>query len=578
MAPTLPGLQEYYTAASNVYADNAIGSQSGTAPPPSTGLTLLLDSRDRSLAANTNWLSDGFFAQAFEDASGNIIIAFEGSILNPQDLSPYAVGSRAADVDIAFGQLPQALLDANTFALEVKQYLAQHNLGSNPIYLTGHSLGGAEAENVAFILDPSGNMGGATFGAPGDPTLQAPVQAPNFINYVDYGDPVGNFGIHFGTVLHVGISSNNGVPTLPINTADHPISHYAADLGLQAAPTVSSISAMTDNHATDVSAEHLVTIMMTMSEAATVAGTLTLQLNDHEVAGYTNGSDTNTLTFTYAVQPGDNINDLQVTALNLPSGASIYDQVGNALSSSVTGDLGIQIDTTTVPLTSVQEEIFGLYAALYNRATDFGGFSYWAGVVGQQPDGSGVTTTNAGSTAVTVNDATVLGQLFVNTQSTYFNATYGSLSDSTFLADLYVNLAGNATNIADGITYWTNLLQATEASGQSVQAARAGIVGQIVHDMIDYNVNIVAPGYTAAQWQAVVQRQATIDNKIAVSEAISNASQQPSGNILVVHTIGDAAFQAETTILQGITYDPATVTTAILGINNAVAHQDLLLI
>ncbi len=43
--------------------------------------------------------------------------------------------------------------------------------------------------------------------------------------------------------------------------------------------------------------------------------------------------------------------------------------------------------------------------------------------------------------------------------------------------------------------------------------------------MIDYNVNIVAPGYTAAQWQGVVQRQETIDNKIVVSETISNASQ-----------------------------------------------------
>ena len=220
----------------------------------------------------------------------------------------------------------------------------------------------------------------------------------------------------------------------------------------------------------------------------------------------------------------------------------------------------------------MQQEIFGLYAALYNRATDFGGFSYWAGVVGQQPDGSGVTTANAGTTAITVNDAAVLGQLFVNTQATYFNATYGSLSDSDFITDLYINLAGNAVNIAPAIAYWGGLLQTAEAAGESVQAARAGLVGQIVHDMIDYNVNIVAPGYTAAQWQGVVQRQETIDNKIVVSEAISNASQQPGGNILVVNTIGDAAFQAETAILQGVTYDPATVTAAILGINNAVAH------
>jgi len=577
MASPPPSLQEYYTAANNVYADNAIGTQSGTAPPPSTGLTLLLDSRNASLAGNTNWLSDGFFAQAFEDASGNIIIAFEGSILNPQDLSPYAVGSRAADADIALGQLPQALLDANTFALDVKQYLAQHNLGSDPIYLTGHSLGGAEAENVAFNVDPGGNMSGVTFGAPGDPALPASVQAPNFINYVDYGDPVGNFGNHVGTVLHVGASSNNGFPTLPIYTADHLLSHYAADLGLQAAPTISSLSATTDNQATDVNAGHLVTITMSMSEAVTVAGAPTLQLNDNEVAGYTSGSGTNTLTFSYAVQPGDNTNDLQVTALNLPSGASVYDQVGNALSSSVTGDLGLQISTTTAAPTSVQQEVLGLYAALYNRATDFGGYSYWVNTVGQQADGGGVTTANAGSTAVTVNDATVLGQLFVNTQSSYFNSVYGGLSDSAFINAMYVNIGGNAGD-PGGVSYWITLLQQAETAGQSVQAARAGLIGQFVHDLIDYNINDRPAGLTDAQWQAAVQRQEAIDNKIAVSLDYSNASQQSGGSILVAHTVGDAAYQAATTILQSVTYNPATVTAAIVGINIAVASHDLLLI
>jgi hypothetical protein len=76
----------------------------------------------------------------------------------------------------------------------------------------------------------------------------------------------------------------------------------------------------------------------------------------------------------------------------------------------------------------------------------------------------------------------------------------------------------------------------------------------------------------------VVQRQATIDNKIVVSGALANASQLPGGSILVAHVIGDAAFQAATAILQGIAHDPATVTAAILGINNSIVHQDLSLI
>ncbi len=114
-------------------------------------------------------------------------------------------------------------------------------------------------------------------------------------------------------------------------------------------PIATSVTASTDNHATSVNAGHLVTVTMTTNEFVTVTGTPTLQLNDNEVAGYTGGSGTNTLTFTYAVQPGDNVADLQVIGLNLPSGATIQDLPGNSLLGPVTSDLGIQINTTTVP-------------------------------------------------------------------------------------------------------------------------------------------------------------------------------------------------------------------------------------
>jgi hypothetical protein len=250
VASNLPNLLEYYNAANAVYADNAIGTQSGTAPPASTGLTLVLDSRDSSLIGNSNWLSDGFFAQAFKDAFGNIIIAFEGSIIDPLDPSfntPYGNGSRGADLEISIGLVPKAFLDADTFALDVTQYLAQHNLGSNPIYLTGHSLGGAEAQEVAFVIDPGGTMSGVTFGAPGDPRLTAPVNAPNFINYVDYGDPVGHHGNHFGTVQPVGSPLNAEVGAqvgpLAATALFHPLSQYAADLGLSNTATPGTVEA-----------------------------------------------------------------------------------------------------------------------------------------------------------------------------------------------------------------------------------------------------------------------------------------------------------------------------------------------
>jgi hypothetical protein len=129
-----------------------------------------------------------------------------------------------------------------------------------------------------------------------------------------------------------------------------------ADLALQIntfAPSVSSLSAVTDSGATTVGAGHFVTITLEVGEPLTVTGTPSLQLNDNEVGTYTAGSGTNTLTFTYTVQPSDNTPDLQVTDLNLPNGASIQDAAGNNLSGSVSGDLHLEVFT---PLTAAQTD------------------------------------------------------------------------------------------------------------------------------------------------------------------------------------------------------------------------------
>jgi hypothetical protein len=344
-------------------------------------------------------------------------------------------------------------------------------------------------------------------------------------------------------------------------------------------PTATSLTAAADNQATTVTAGHVVTITVTTSAAVAVTGTPTLQLNDNEVALYTSGSGSNTLTFTYTVQLGDNVADLQVTGLTLPSGALIQSVSLANLAGGVTGDLALAINTTTTPTTTVQQEILGLYAALYNRASDFPGYSYWAAFVGQQPDAIGVTLANAGSTAITLNDEQVMGQAFVNTQSTFFNQTYGSLTDIQFINALYVNIGGNAGD-PGGVTYWTNFLQQAEGSSPTaaqITAARAGLVGQFVHDLIDVNLATFTM-LTPAQLLAAEQRQETIDNKIAVSLAYSNTSQLSGGTILDPHTIGDTAYQAAITAIHGVTSVATTADIAIIGIHNAVANQNLQLV
>ena len=144
---------------------------------------------------------------------------------------------------------------------------------------------------------------------------------------------------------------------------------------------------------------------------------------------------------------------------------------------------------------------------------------------------------------------------------------------------LYVNIGSNAGD-PGGIAYWTNLLQQAEAGGASVQAARAGLVGQFVHDLIDFDLTpgATALGLTAAQYQQAQTRETAINDKIAVSLGYSNISQQTGGSILDAHSVGDAAFNASVAVIQGVTSDPGTVTAAILGINTAVAAQNLLLI
>lgn len=177
-----------------------------------------------------------FFGEAFIDKNGDVIVAFEGSLLTGG--GAFGAGSRGADLQILRGGTPAAFIDANAFLTDVEEYAAEHFSALDPIYVTGHSLGGAEAEYVASL----GGENGVTFGAPGDllPNYSDQVSGQNFTDYVDYGDPVGNFGFHFGTVQEVGPRNDAyasafldqlGIGGLAAEAElFHPLAHYGADL------------------------------------------------------------------------------------------------------------------------------------------------------------------------------------------------------------------------------------------------------------------------------------------------------------------------------------------------------------
>ena len=146
-----------------------------------------------------------------------IVIAFEGTDPSSETLKKdpvFLAGQLEADTQIYLGQIPEAFRDdALSFTEAV---LATQGVSRENVYVTDHSLGGAEAEYVAAQLD----LGDATFGAPG---IHAPAipegSTPDLKNYVVYGD-LGNYSAdqpnrlsnilfsddihHFGEVKYIG--------------------------------------------------------------------------------------------------------------------------------------------------------------------------------------------------------------------------------------------------------------------------------------------------------------------------------------------------------------------------------------
>ncbi len=166
------------------------GAQLATVPIPS-GYTFL---------AQSPTYPSGLTAVAFiNTATNQIVIAYRGSTTT----NFYADWIVSDLENIGPGTLPQSFTDALSFAQTVQQ-----EYPTSTLYVTGHSLGGAEAEYVGATL----GLSGTTFAAPGVANLlPANVSsAANITNFVNQYDPVGNYtasiagigpGAHVGTTI-----------------------------------------------------------------------------------------------------------------------------------------------------------------------------------------------------------------------------------------------------------------------------------------------------------------------------------------------------------------------------------------
>ncbi len=337
--------------------------------------------------------------------------------------------------------------------------LANHGTAAVPNYTGGptvlasfpSSVGlGDGSSNSGLTIDAHGDLFGVTYtgGAASDGmvfelvnngTAAAPRYAGAITTLLSFNPGTGEYpqgglfadisGDLFGTTL-VGGTVGGVAGTGEGTVFEITNSGYVPGLA------VASATAAVDDGAPEAGIGHVIAITLHTNVSATVTGAPVLDLNDGEVATYASGSGTNTLTYDYVVQAGDNVADLQVTGLGLPSGATIHDANGVNLLTAINADLGLQIITTVTNLNSSEDHlVYLMYQASFDRMPDYAGFEYWAA----QADAHQLT-------------ALQLADIFM--ASSEFTAKFGANpSNDAFVTELYTNVLGRTADTS-GLTYW----------------------------------------------------------------------------------------------------------------------------
>ena len=138
---------------------------------------------------STNVLS-GESAQVWVTPQKQVIIAYQGTTGGTNLLSDplIAVSQVIVDTQVTFTDTtPQAFTDSLTFEQRVQSAAAQQGYSTSDIFVTGHSLGGWEAEYVAQQT----GLGGIGFESPGiNTTVPGNGADSGFVNVETYGDTV----------------------------------------------------------------------------------------------------------------------------------------------------------------------------------------------------------------------------------------------------------------------------------------------------------------------------------------------------------------------------------------------------
>jgi hypothetical protein len=152
----------------------------------------------------------GFFARAFVNPQGQVVIAFAGPTSSPGSGKSSGSGASTTDEQIMSGRIPQDYRDAVSHYTDAVLAAAAKNglpKSAENIFTTGNSLGGYAAQYSASLH----GFGGASFGGPGVFDLgpyKKPDKIDRFQSYIIAGDPVANAstdsGIHWGKAQQFG--------------------------------------------------------------------------------------------------------------------------------------------------------------------------------------------------------------------------------------------------------------------------------------------------------------------------------------------------------------------------------------
>lgn len=160
----------------------------------------------------------GLYAAAVIDSTGQVLVTFEGTNLYTGN-DVFTAAQLVDDAAIVEGVNAPSYQPALDFTETVLADAEAAGYSAQDVFLTGHSLGAAEAEYVGTQT----GLSGMTFGTPGIPTSDIPASTTaQFTDYVEKGDPVGNYApgwndfallqtqniAHFGNAFSLGTDTS----------------------------------------------------------------------------------------------------------------------------------------------------------------------------------------------------------------------------------------------------------------------------------------------------------------------------------------------------------------------------------